>query len=79
MQILILVMEPFVGCVGPDLGSTLVIQRNPYTTGPFASSCGARTEVSPEAVWGDAGTKFLHPKMVMMSVYSFYSYFHTGH
>ena len=36
----------------------------------LASIRGARTEVSPEAIWGDAGTKFTHPEMLVMSLYS---------
>ena len=47
--------------MGPDPGATLVSQTNPYTIGPLALARKVRTEVSPEAVWGDAGTKFLHP------------------
>ncbi len=79
MQILVLKTKPFVGLLGPNPGSVLVSQTNPYTTGPFGIIRGARTEVSLEAIWGDVGTKFLHPKMVVMSVYSFYSCFHVGH
>jgi len=48
-----------VGLRGTDPGLALVSQTNPYTTGPFGIR--AWTEVSPEAVWGDAGTKFSHP------------------
>ena len=40
MQILVPTMEPFVGLVGHDPGSTLVKQTNPYTTGPFGISPG---------------------------------------
>jgi len=31
-----------------------------------APICKAQTEVSPEVVWGDVGTKFLHLEMVVM-------------
>jgi hypothetical protein len=68
MQILVPATEPFVGLMGPDPGSELVSQTNPYTTGPFGISPRSATEVSPEAVWGDAGTKFPHPEMVVMCI-----------
>lgn len=35
-----------------------------------ASIHGARTKVSPEAVCGDAGTKFSHPEIIVMSFYA---------
>lgn len=38
MQIQILAMEPFVALMGPDLGSALFNQENPYTTCPFCIS-----------------------------------------
>ena len=79
MQIQVLETEPFVGLLGSDPGLALISQTNPYTTNLFGISHGARTEVSPKAIWGDAGTKFPHPEMVVMSVYSFYSYFCAGH
>jgi len=44
----------------------------------LASTHGACTKVSPEVVWGDIGTMFLHPEMVVMSFDSIYSYLRTG-
>ena len=32
----------------------------------LATVCGAWTKVSPEVVWEDAGTRFLHPRVVLM-------------
>lgn len=40
----------------------------------FAYRC-----LSPEAIWGDAGTKFIHPVMVVMLFDSFYPCLHAGH
>ena len=34
-----------------------------------ASIRGARNKVSPEAIWGDAGTKFPHPEISVMSLF----------
>jgi len=79
MQILVPATKPFVGFVGPNPGLTLVSQTNSYTNGPFGTAHGARIEVSPEVVWGDVGTKFPHPKMAMMSVYTLCPYIHAGH
>jgi len=59
-----------VGLMGRDLDSMLISQENPYTTSTFASIHGAWTEVSPEAIWGDARTKFPHPEIVMMLFYT---------
>jgi len=68
-----------VGLRGPDPGSTLISQTNPYTIGPFGISPRSADKVSPEAVWRDAGTNFLNPEMVVMSFDSFYPYLHIGH
>jgi len=38
MQIPIPETKPFFGLMGPDPGSALVSQENPYTTGPFGIS-----------------------------------------
>ena len=48
-----------VGLMDPNPGSALSSQEN-----------RARNEVSPEAVWGDVGTKFPHPEMVVISIYT---------
>ena len=61
MQILVLETKPFVGLLGPDLGSELIIQTNLCATGPFGNSPWSWTEVSPEKIWGDARTKSKHP------------------
>jgi len=69
LNILIMLSVRFsiVGLMGPNPSSTLSSQANPYAIGTFDIR-RMRTEVSPEAVWGDVGTKFSHPMMVVMSV-----------
>jgi len=61
MHIPVLTMKPFVGLKGPDPGSTLVSQKIHTLLVISASAYGVQTKVLPEAVWGDAGTKFPHP------------------
>ena len=67
-----------VGFGGLDLGS-LLAKLFPTPLALSASAYGAWTKVSPETVWGDAGTKFLHPKMVMMLICTPCSYHHIVH
>ena len=49
----------------PDPGSESFSETNPETIGPLGNH-GARTEVSPKVVWEGAGTRFPHPKDVLM-------------
>ena len=52
-----------VGLRGTNLGLELSRnQQNPPTTSPFGSDLLAWIKVSPEAVWGSVGTKFMHPE-----------------
>jgi len=67
-----------VGLRVPDPGSALVSQTNPYSTGPFGIRSWSTDRILTRSSMGDAGTKFLHPEMVMMSVYCFYSHFCAG-
>lgn len=44
-------MEPFVGLLGPDLGSKVFSQTSPTLSALLETVNGARTEVSPKVVW----------------------------
>ncbi len=66
-QIPVPTMEPFVGLGGPNPGSKLVAPTNKTLHyWPFRKV--AQPTVSLEVTWGDAGTKFLHPEISMMSI-----------
>jgi len=52
--------------MGPDSGSKLFSQQIPTLLALSATFCGAPTEVSPEVVWEGAGTRFPHPRDVLM-------------
>ena len=61
--------KPFVGYVGPDRGSAVSLTKKiSVLLAHSATVCGARTEVSPEVVWEGAGTRFPHPRDVLMKV-----------
>ena len=71
MQIPVPTIEPFVALVGPDPGSELVFPNKSLHYWRFSASIrGMQSEVSPEAVWGDAGTNFPHPDMSVMLFYT---------
>ena len=65
--------------MGPNPCSMLGSQENPYTTRPFSISLWSANRRLTRSSMGDVGTKFLYPKMVVMSVYTLYSYFRTSH
>jgi len=67
-----LATQPFVGYVGPDPGSAVSLAKQiPKLLALSASVCGVQTEVSLEVVWEGAGTRFLHPRDVLMKSWKF--------
>lgn len=62
-------MEPFVGYMGPNPGSTMSLAKQiPVLLALLATVHGVQTEVSPKVVWESARTRFLHPRDVLMRV-----------
>jgi len=58
-----------VGYVGPDLGSTVSLAKQILVLLALSAIVrGVRTEVSPKIVWEGAGTRFPHPRDVLMKV-----------
>ncbi len=54
--------------MGPDAGSTVILAKQiPILLVLSEIVHGARTEVSPEVVWEGAGTRFPHPRDVLMN------------
>jgi len=55
--------------VGPDPGSAVSLAKQiPVLLALLAIVHRAQTEVSPEVVWEGAGTRFPHPRDVLMRV-----------
>ena len=68
MLIMSLLVLGIIGLGGPNPCSKLVAPNKSLHYSPFQhQSSGARTEVSLEEVRGDAGTKFPHPEIIVMS------------
>jgi len=57
-----------IGLKGPNPGSMLISQTNPYTTGPFYISPRSTDQSLTQSSMGDARTKFQHPEMVVMLI-----------
>ena len=53
--------------MGPDPGSIVSLAKKiPVLPALLATVRGVWTEVSPEVVWEGSGTRFLHPRNVLM-------------
>lgn len=68
----------FVGLRGLDPCSMLIRQTNPYSTGPFSINSRTMDRSLTWSSMGDAGTKFPHLDMVVMSSHFLYPCLYVG-